>query len=291
MSRHAAGPPIIANAADLLARFDVLLVDVWGVMHDGRQAYAAAGDALSRYRAGGGTVILLSNSPAPSDIVACIIADKHVRRDAWDAIVSSGDLALAHVRARGFRAIYPLGPFERDRPLFERLPGLVPLEAADAIVCSGLNDDRHETGETYRPVLGKALARRLPLVCANPDLMVDVGGALLPCAGAIASIYEDMGGTVHWAGKPHAPAYEAALDTAMRLRDSEIDRRKVLAVGDALRTDIAGALAFGLDALFIAQGIHRGEVMDQGRIDADKLARLFEDQTRLPEAAMIGLAW
>ena len=269
----------------------MVLSDIWGVVHDGKWAYAEACDALARFRAGGGTVLLLSNSPAPSPVVMTILADKGVRRDCWDAIVSSGDITLAHVAARGWTRVHHLGP-DRDLPLLDAMTAVrVPLESAEAIVCTGLVDDRSETAETYRPVLAQALARRLPLVCANPDLIVDVGGEMLQCAGVVAALYEQMGGAVTWAGKPHGIAYEMALDRVAQLRAGAVRRQRILAIGDAIRTDIAGAIDAGLDALFIGQGIHRQEVMPAGAIDASALVRLLDGQRRLPVAAMTALAW
>ncbi|MGE0628587.1 MAG: TIGR01459 family HAD-type hydrolase, partial [Hyphomicrobiaceae bacterium] len=202
---------IIEHAGKLLSRYDVIVSDVWGVVHDGARAYADACEAFARFRARGGTVLLLSNAPMPSAWVANVLDEKRVPRESWDAIVSSGDIALAHIAEQGFVRVHHIGT-DRDLPLFETMQAeRVPVEAAQAIVCTGLIDDRNETGESYRGFLQAALARRLPLVCANPDLLVDVGGELLPCAGVVAELYESMGGPVYWAGKPHAPAYEMAM--------------------------------------------------------------------------------
>ncbi len=285
-------PDIIAGAGPLLQRYDVVLCDVWGVIHDGHTAYATAGEALARFRAGGGTVVLVSNAPFPGDRVATVIGGKGVRRDAWDAIVSSGDIALRHVGERGYARIHCIGPEPRDLALFERLPGRrAELTDADAIVCSGLVNDRTETAEDYRGVLEAALKRKLPFVCANPDLAVDVGPDRLPCAGAIAALYEEMGGPVFWAGKPHASAYQAAMLKAQQLRGAAIAPAQVLAVGDAVRTDLAAAQGAGVDALFIAAGLHRHDTMDGDKITAEKLARLFRPGTPPAVAAMAYLGW
>ncbi len=285
-------PDIIANAGPLLRRYNVVFCDVWGVIHDGHTAYAAAGEALARFRDGGGTVMLVSNAPFPGDRVATVIDSKGVRRDAWDAIVSSGDIALRHVADKGYARIHCIGPEPRDRALFERLPGRrAELTDADAIVCSGLVNDRTETAEDYRGVLDVALKRKLPFVCANPDLAVDVGPDRLPCAGAIAALYEDMGGPVFWAGKPHASAYQAAMLKAAELRGEPIDPARTLAIGDAVRTDLGAAQSAGMDALFIAAGLHRYETMHGDKIIAEKLTRLFRPGTPPAVAAMSYLAW
>jgi HAD superfamily hydrolase (TIGR01459 family) len=285
-------PDIIANAGPLLQRYDVVFCDVWGVIHDGHAAYAAAGDALARFRDRGGTVVLVSNAPFPGDRVATVIDGKGVRRDAWDAIVSSGDIALRHVAEIGYARIHCIGPEPRDRALFERLPGRrAELMDADAIVCSGLVNDRVETAEDYRSGLETALKRKLPFVCANPDLAVDVGPDRLPCAGAIAALYEEMGGPVFWAGKPHASAYQAAMLKAEELRGAPVELTRVLAIGDAVRTDLAAAQGAGVDALFIAAGLHRHDTMDGDKITAEKLAWLFRPGTPPAIAAMPYLAW
>lgn len=283
--------PIIERAQELLGRYDVLFCDVWGVVHDGRTAYAGAGDAFARFRRRGGTVLLISNAPMPATWVAHVLDEKGVRRDSWDAIVSSGDMTLAYVAERGMTRVHHIGT-SRDLPLFQTMQAArVPLADAEAIVCTGLVDDRNETAETYRPLLEAALARRLPLLCANPDLIVDVGGELLLCAGVIAELYETMGGDVFWGGKPHLPIYECAMREAARLRGNMTDRGRVLAIGDAVRTDIAGAWAFGLDSLFIGQGIHRDEVLRDGSLDPKELERLIAAQPARPIAAMVGVAW
>ncbi len=284
-------PPILDRAGELLSGYDVIISDIWGVVHDGARAYQPAGDAFARFRAAGGTVLLLSNAPMPSAWVAEVLDEKGVRRDAWDAIVSSGDITLTHIAEHGYERVHHIGT-ERDLPLFKTMAAQrVDLDEAQAIVCTGLVDDRSETAESYRALLQSALHRNLPLVCANPDLIVDVGGELLPCAGVIAELYEAMGGNVYWAGKPHPPAYHRALDTLARLRGIAPQPSRILAVGDAIRTDLAGAARFGLDCIFIAQGIHRDEILTDHGIDAAALTRLLADAPAQPVASMVGIAW
>lgn len=274
-----AGPPmIVEGCAGLLAAYDVLLCDVWGVIHDGRQAFPEANEALTAFRARGGTVVLVSNAPTPSSNVARVLDDKGVARSAWDAIVSSGDLALAHVRSMGWRRLHHIGPARRDRAFFEALPGpSTGIADAEAMACTGLVDDRRETADDYRPLLEAARELALPLVCANPDLVVHVGADLLPCAGAIGALYEGMGGEVFWAGKPFPIAYETALGEVARIRGDAIDRARVLAIGDSIRTDLAAAAGARIDALFIAAGIHRDAAMVDGRLSSELLAGLFPE--------------
>ena len=286
-------PPIIAAAGPLLSRYEAVFCDVWGVMHNGRKAYAEAGAALARFRAEGGTVILVSNAPIPASGVERVLEKTGVRRDAWDAIVSSGDIALRHIAEKGYRRMHWVGPSERDYALYVRLPEpSAPLAEADAIVCTGLKDDRNETVADYRALIEEGVARALPFVCANPDLVVDVGAVQLLCAGSIAAEYERLGGEVFWAGKPHPAAYATALARAAELRGSAPELPRILAIGDAVRTDLAAAQGLGVDGLFIAAGIHKGEVLAGGEIDPARLAALFEPPgTPAAVAAMTHLRW
>jgi HAD superfamily hydrolase (TIGR01459 family) len=284
---------MIDHAGPLLARYQVVFCDVWGVMHNGRRAYADAGAALARFRGAGGTVVLVSNAPVPASGVERVLERTGVRRDAWDAIVSSGDIALRHIAEQKYQRVHWVGPSRRDYPLYVRLPAApVPIEEAEAIVCTGFKDDRNETVENYRGLIEAGLARGLPFVCANPDLVVDVGGTRLMCAGSIAAEYERLGGQVFWAGKPHPSAYATALEQATELRGARPELDAVLAIGDAVRTDLAAARQLGVDGLFIASGIHNGEVLEGDAIDPDKLAALFAIPGSPPAvAAMTELRW
>jgi HAD superfamily hydrolase (TIGR01459 family) len=280
------------HAGPLLERYDVIFCDVWGVVHNGVTAFEDACRALERFRAGGGTVILVSNAPVPKHRVATMLDERRVPRSAWDDIVSSGDIALAHLEERGFERLHCIGPLDRDQALFAALKARsVPLADAEAIICTGLTRDRSEKPDDYRDLLKEALARRLPFVCANPDLVVDVGGTLLYCAGAIADLYAHMGGPVYWAGKPHLNSYETAHRRAEDLRDENVARDKILVIGDSIRTDMKGAEAFGADALFIASGIHRHETMDGVSLTAKGLTDLFVPGSPPALGAMAELRW
>ena len=281
--------PILDSARDLLANYHVVFCDVWGVVHNGATAYVDACDLLSRYRAAGGTVILVTNAPRTDDVVAKVLDSKNVPRAAYDAIVSSGEIAAAHVKSEGYDRVHHIGP-DRDLDLFDRIAAArVDIDAAQAIVATGLINDHSETGEDYRAGLRSAASRQLPFVCVNPDLIVDVGGTMLPCAGAIAEVYEDLGGPVVWAGKPHRPAYELAQTLAEDRRGGYVDRARILAIGDAIRTDIAGAGAYGIDALFIGQGIHRDAVLRGRELDRGAFNELIADAPYRPIAGMASL--
>jgi HAD superfamily hydrolase (TIGR01459 family) len=283
--------PILTNARDLLARHPVVFCDVWGVLHDGVREYVSAGDALERYRANGGLVILLSNAPIPAVTVASVLDEKHVRRSAYDWIITSGDLTRDHLRTNGYTNVHHIGP-DRSLSLFTGLGcTLGQLTDAEAIVCTGLFDDAVETGATYRPMLQIAHEKRLPFICANPDLVVDVGGRRLPCAGAIGAVYAGLGGTVYWAGKPYQPAYDRAFKQASDLLGRPVAHHEVLAIGDAIATDLAGAATAGISALFIAGGIHHEAALVAGHADSHLVSALFDRESATAVAAMTALTW
>ncbi|WP_210493880.1 TIGR01459 family HAD-type hydrolase [Microvirga antarctica] len=265
-------PPVFDSAAAILSRYDVIFCDVWGVLHDGVVAHPKAADALSAFRRNGGRVVLISNAPSRGAEVEALLDAKRISRSAWDAIVTSGDLTRFRIEETGIRRVFHIGT-PRAEHVFEGLDvELVDLETADAVVATELMDYYSEAPEDYRPLLEAAAARRLPFICGNPDLVVHVGEDLLPCAGALAVIFEELGGEVYWAGKPYAPVYERARQLAGGLGGDNPALSRILAIGDALRTDIAGAMAFGIDALLIAGGIHRDEILRDDAIDEGLLA-------------------
>lgn len=278
-SQGAAPPPvpqILESAGQVLGNYDVIFSDVWGVIHDGFKAFRGACDALEGFRRAGGTVILVSNAPVPAHRVAEMLDQRRVPREAWDHIVSSGEIALSHLSEKAYESAHLIGPRDRDHAFFAKVrTKSVSLDEADAIVCTGLEDDARETVADYEARLERGVARGLPFVCVNPDLVVDVGGKLYLCAGALADRYQRLGGEVYWAGKPYAAAYEMAHRLAEEVREAAVSRGKILVIGDALRTDVKGAEDYGVDAMFIAAGIHRDEVMRDGRLAPEHLSTLF----------------
>lgn len=285
-------PPILTAARDLLGRYDVLFCDVWGVVHDGWRAYPGAMRALTAFRRQGGTVILVSNAPVPAQRVAEMLHDKSVDPASWDDIVSSGGIALDHIAQKNYTAVYTIGPQDRDAAFFHRLTAhRVALDGAEAVVCTGLNDDVNESVSSYQDVLAAARARALPFVCANPDLVVDVGGRHYLCAGALAEAYAALGGEVFWAGKPHPSAYDTARAKAAEIRGGVIAHDRILAIGDAIRTDLKAAEIAGVDALFVTSGIHRADTMRGGAIDPELLAQALPAGSPPVVAATALLDW
>ena len=273
---------------DLVAEVDVLLSDIWGVVHNGLVAFDDACEALQNFRGQGGTVILITNAPRPADSVQRQLRKLHVADETYDAIVSSGDLARNFVAAHPGQKMFWVGP-ERDSSIYRGLEaGLVPLEQADYIVCTGLFDDETESAENYRPMLLKARERKLTLVCANPDIVVERGDRLIYCAGAIAELYLELGGEVIFYGKPHRPIYERALRLAAERRGGEVPLKRVLAIGDSVRTDLAGAHGFGIDCLFVTRGIHAEEFEGLDQLEPASIRELFGHP---PRALMRELRW
>jgi HAD superfamily hydrolase (TIGR01459 family) len=207
--------------------------------------------------------------------------------------IASGDLTRAEVRGREGQIVHHLGP-KRDRVIFEGLDvRFGSVEEADYVVCSGFDNDETETVEDYRDVLLRMRERDLWMICANPDLIVERGDRLVPCAGALAAAYEDLGGEVYYAGKPHRPVYEAALRIAAKLRGEEmIAPKRVLAIGDAMRTDIAGATGFGISALFVARGIHAAELgLEEGGLEGLRVRQWLSAQPCRPHGFCEHLVW
>jgi len=278
----------VERLRDLVDGVEVVLSDIWGVVHNGLEAFPEACEALQAYRSSGGTVILITNAPRPADSVQRQLRKLGVADEAYDAIVSSGDLTRHYVAEHAGRRVFWLGP-DRDSGIHRGLdPVLAPLEQADYIVCTGLFDDETETAEDYRAMMLKARARGLTLICANPDIVVERGDRLIYCAGAIAELYRELGGEVIFYGKPHRPIYERAVALAAEHGGHQIRLDRVLAIGDSVRTDLAGAHGFGIDCLFVTRGIHSEDFEGIDQLDPASVRELFGHP---PRALMRDLRW
>jgi HAD superfamily hydrolase (TIGR01459 family) len=295
--------PLIAGLAALAPRYDALLCDAWGVLIDGEKHFPAAAAALENFRAGGGVVVLVTNASRPSAEVRRQLLRLGAPESCFDDLISAGELALREIVARAGRirpqfACHHLGP-PRDHGLFDAAREalgdqfrLVPAEQADFVVCTGLVDERREQPEDYDSRLAAMLARGLPFVCANPDIIVEVGAERLYCAGAIAARYAAMGGEVLMFGKPHPPIYGAAIARLAELRGAPVETARILAIGDGAMTDLAGARRAGVDCLFVTEGVHRDELSGSGGgIDAGAAAALFSAAGGNPAAMTRALVW
>ena len=260
-------PEPIQGLDEIADRYDVVLSDVWGVIHNGRERFAPACRALSAFAEQRGPVILISNAPRPAADVAPQLDDLGVPRAAWSTLITSGDATRALLADRAPGPVWAIGP-DRDAALYAGLGlELTGPEDAALICVTGPYDDETETAEDYRDRFEAILPRRLPLLCANPDIVVQRGDRLIPCAGALARLYADLGGEVRMAGKPHAPIYDLCIAEAEARLGRPVDRRRVLCIGDGIPTDILGANGQDLDVLFVAGGIHGAELLGPQGLD------------------------
>ncbi len=280
--------PVLRSIAPLAATCDAWISDVWGVLHDGAHAHPVAGVACERFRAGGGTIVLVSNAPSTGAEVSAHLDSLGVPRAAYDAIVTSGDVTRALIAGWAGKPVHHLGP-DRYLGTFAGLDvAFAPLADAAVVVCTGLVEDEHETPDDYKGVLADMRGRGQPMICVNPDIVVERGDRLIYCAGALAADYEALGGKVAYAGKPHPPIYARARELIAEARGAAVETSRILAIGDGIKTDIAGAAAAGLRAVFIASALHFG---DGETLDEATLARLFAGHPAPPIAALEALVW
>ncbi|MEJ6788600.1 TIGR01459 family HAD-type hydrolase [Brevundimonas sp. BR2-1] len=286
-------PHALNGLSDIAADYDILLCDVWGVVHNGRESWPAACDALTRFNRDHGKVVLISNSPRPAPGMILQMDGLGVPRSAWGAVVTSGDATRVELARRAPGPAWIIGP-ERDNPLYDGLGLQTATGAGDAafISVTGMIDDEIETPDDYRDRLSAGAARDLEMICANPDRVVQRGDKLIWCGGALADLYESLGGRVTMAGKPFGPIYDLALKEAAGLLGRPVDRSRVLCIGDGVITDVLGANKQALDCLFIAQGIHGDAARGpEGRLDPARAADLLKAETTYARHAMLDLTW
>lgn len=279
---------LIGRLDEIADGYDAVLCDLWGCYHDGIRPFPAAVAALTRYRARGGIVVLLTNAPRPPASVARFLDAMGAPKDSYDAIMSSGGACQRAIASGTLgRRFHYVGP-ERDRHMLAEI-GFddTPAAQADAILCTGFEDDTRQTPADYDPHIASWRARGLRLVCANPDIVVDRGHERLWCAGAIAQRYAEAGGEVIWFGKPHRPTYEQSMALVAELAGREIAPERVLGIGDGILTDVKGALDFGIDALFVSGGLAAAEVgADPDHPDAARLGNWLADKGHAPQFAI-----
>jgi HAD superfamily hydrolase (TIGR01459 family) len=282
---------IVPNFSTLAPGYDALLCDVWGVVHNGVVAFPHACDALMRARAAGTAVVFITNAPRPHNVVARQLEALHVPRETYDAIVSSGDVTRSLIEQRLGQSVFHMGP-KRDVEIFTGLDvKFAPLESADYVVCSGLDDDDRDTPEDYRVRLEMMLKRKVFMICGNPDVVVERGDTLVYCAGAVADLYAGMGGEVVYAGKPYRPIYDMALAKAEAATGRKLPLKRVMAIGDSVRTDLTGARTYGADFLFVTAGIHAEELGPRDNPDLSALEKKFTAAGAMPTAVMRELIW
>ncbi len=277
-------PQPLAGLSTLATRYDGILCDVWGVLHNGVEAHRSAVEALTRYRRSGGRVVLITNAPRPSAPIVAMLDRLGVSRDAYDGIVSSGDASRQLIAPYRGRVIHHVGPPTEDDALYEGL-GVIrgPAEQAEVVVVTDLDTD-DDVPEMYADRIALWLSRGLPMIGANPDKVVEVGGRLIYCGGALADLYRAQGGSVLMAGKPFRAIYNQATRRLEAAAGHAIARERILAIGDSVRTDAVGAAGFGVDFLFVTGSVHAEEL---GRLDTpDPL--LVLDLVAPSGASMVG---
>jgi HAD superfamily hydrolase (TIGR01459 family) len=284
-------PKPIAGLSELSAGYDALLCDVWGVIHNGRESFPEPCAALARYRAERGPVILISNSPRPHGPVIDQLDGLGVPREAWSHIVTSGDATRVLLAERAPGPAWKIGP-DRDDALYAGL-GVEFSDLAHAafISVTGPYDDEADEPADYRDRFIMGVARDLELICANPDIVVQRGDKLIYCGGALAQLYESLGGRVTMAGKPYPAIYELSLAKAAEAMGHAVDPARVLCIGDGLPTDIRGANARGLDVLFVASGIHGAETIGPDGLNLPAVADLLHQAGLTATYAIADLAW
>lgn len=286
--------PLLVDGLHALApSYKGILCDVWGVLHNGVAAFEGAHKALRTYREEtGGKVVLITNAPRPAKQVGEMLASLGVPGEAYDDIVTSGDVTREVLVAQGSKTLLHIGP-NRDQPLYWDLEATFTSndDEAEAISCTGLVDDESETPDDYRERLQKLADRGLQMICANPDIVVERGDRLIWCAGALARLYEDLGGKVSILGKPHAPIYTAAMQRLAKLSGEDVAREDVLAIGDGLPTDIRGAVSQDIDVLFITAGIHASDFGPSDTPDENLIRRRLAEEGLRARAALPRLWW
>jgi HAD superfamily hydrolase (TIGR01459 family) len=285
-------PQTPSGLSELAPRYDALLCDVWGVIHNGRESFPAACAALARFKAERGPVILISNAPRPCGPVIEQLDALGVPREAWSLLVTSGDATRPLLAQRAPGPAWAIGP-ERVAPLYAGL-GLEfsGLEDARFISVTGPYDDENDEPSDYRERFCACIERDLEMICANPDIVVQRGEKLIYCGGALAQLYESLGGRVTMAGKPFPAIYDLCIKEAAARLDGPLARSRVLCIGDGLPTDIRGANAQDLDVLFVASGIHGGETIGpDGRLILSAVSDLLRQEGLAATYAMADLVW
>jgi HAD superfamily hydrolase (TIGR01459 family) len=283
--------PAISGLADLASRYDAVLSDVWGVVHNGVEAFPSAVEALTKFRAAGGKVVFITNAPRPSGPIVEMLDRLGVHRPAYDAIVSSGDATRVMIAKYSGRAIHHVGPPTEDDALYEGLDvRRTSADEAEVVVVTDLDTDE-DTPEMYRERAKTWLARKLPMICANPDRVVEHGDKIIYCGGALGDLYAAMGGMVLMAGKPYQPIYEEAFRLAEVAHGSPLDKSRVLAIGDSVRTDATGAAQFGIDLLFVTGSIHAAELDAFGKPDPQAIADLVAPSRARMAGFLPRLSW
>lgn len=287
-------PELLAGLVDVATNYDAIFCDIWGVIHNGRQHFPPAYEALRKFKAERGPVILISNSPRPRDSLIGQLASLGIMDDAFSDVISSGDATREYLKKFAPQGTaWKVGP-ERDSVIYEGID--IDLtgtpETAAFISCTGPFDDENDTLDQYSHAFTIAAQRRIVMICANPDKVVQRGDKIIMCAGSLADLYASLGGPVIMAGKPYPPIYDMCYAALERITGKTPDKTRILAIGDGLPTDVLGANGQGLDLLFIAAGIHAAEATNaEGVLDPLLLKAVLDTQMANSKYVADALRW
>lgn len=287
-------PILLTGLRDVAGDYDAVLCDIWGVLHNGRQHFPTAYEALRRFKAEHGPVVLISNSPRPRDGLVQQLASLGIEEDGYSGVVSSGDATRDYLSKLALSGpAWRIGD-PREQSLYAGID--IDLsgtpETAAFISCTSPFDDENDTIDMYESDFTVAAQRRLVMICANPDKIVQRGDKIVMCAGSLADLYQSLGGEVIMAGKPYAPIYEMCYTVLDQLAAKPHDKRRILAIGDGLPTDVLGANSQGLDLVFIAAGIHVIEATNaEGKLDPLMLKTLLDVQMAEAKYVADALRW
>lgn len=286
---------IFDNIEPFAGKYRYWICDIWGVIHNGVDVFAHAVEACQQFRQGGGVIVFLTNAPRPDFAIQEQLDQLGVPRDCFDALVTSGDVTRSLLISRPNLAFHHIGP-ERDHTIFTGLDTtLVSAQDAQAVICSGLYDDQVETPEDYREQLQSLRERSehgVEMICANPDIVVERGKQIIYCAGALAELYEEMGGKVIYAGKPHLPIYDLAIEKIKQISAGPVQKADILAIGDGVKTDMRGAASAELAALYIASAVHlKSEPAGAHALFSQQVEDLFANEPQKPLAAQREFKW
>lgn len=292
-------PEILSSFSDIAPRYRALFCDLWGCVHDGYKPFPEAVAALQAFRAQGGLVVLVSNAPRPKPSVLKQLDRIGVPRDAYDEVITSGDATqYAFLSGAAGNKLHHIGPMPKDQPFFDEFADpalaelaatnpieLVPLDQASGLICTGPNAEFDETPDDYRATFLAAKTNGLKMLCANPDIVVDYGEKRIYCAGALAALYEEMGGEVLYFGKPHPPIYDLARRRMNALAGPLADD-EILCIGDGINTDVLGGMQEGLDSLFLTEGLNAGQFGPADALDSNALDQWLRAEQRNPTYVM-----
>jgi HAD superfamily hydrolase (TIGR01459 family) len=290
---------LISSFSEISTQYRAVFCDLWGCVHDGVKPFPAAVAALQAFRAQGGIVVLVSNAPRPKPSVLVQLDRIGVARDAYDEVITSGDATqYAFLSGAVGQKVFHIGPMPKDQAFFDEFSdpaladmaaanpvALVPLAEAEGMICTGPDSEFDETPEDYRAAFLLAKTKGLKMLCANPDIVVDYGDKRIYCAGALAELYESMGGEVLYFGKPHPPVYDLARRRLAALASDIVDEG-ILCIGDGINTDIQGAMAEGLDSLFLTEGLNAGQFGPADALDEQRLSAWLLAEQRNPTYVM-----